>query len=575
MADIVMPQLGESVTEGTITRWFKGVGDSVTEDEPLFEVSTDKVDTEVPAPASGVLTEIRVNEGDTVGVGAVLAVLGDAGPAPSVGAAPEPAVAAPAAPEPAAPEPAAAPAPAAPPAESPPVAPAPAAPQLSAFTTEAGTVPPPAVPAPAAEPAAPPVPPSAPPAPVEPPPATAASGAGPSEATAGRLLSPLVRKLVDEHGLDPSTIAGTGVGGRITREDVLDAIDARAEAARAPQAPAVAPAPDLAAPAAPPQAAPAPVPGAPPEAPTPGGPAAPAPAAPAPHAAAPPAAAPPATAPPATAPPATAPASPTPAAPAPVVTSAAPSRPAPPAVTPMRPGVGDTVEQLNRIRKLTGDLMVQSKAASPHVVTAVEVDYSAVESARLPRREQFRAENGFSLTYLPFIARAVVDALAEFPHMNASMGDGEVILHNEVQLSIAVDLDYHGLLAPVVRDAHDKRLKAIAEDIHDLATRARNKQLGPDELTGGTFTLSNSGAYGSFMVAPIINQPQVAIMSTDGVSRKPVVATDAFGNEAIAVHPVGMLTLVWDHRAFDGAYAAAFMSRVREIIETRDWNAEL
>jgi 2-oxoglutarate dehydrogenase E2 component (dihydrolipoamide succinyltransferase) len=208
-------------------------------------------------------------------------------------------------------------------------------------------------------------------------------------------------------------------------------------------------------------------------------------------------------------------------------------------------------------------------------VTAVEVDYSAVEAARLPRREQFSAENGFSLTYLPFVARAVVDALAEFPHMNASMGDGEVILHNEVQLSIAVDLDYHGLLAPVVRDAHDKRLKAIAEDIHDLATRARNKQLGPDELAGGTFTLSNSGAYGSFMVAPIINQPQVAILSTDGVSRKPVVVTDAFGNEAVAVHPVGMLTLVWDHRAFDGAYAAAFASRVREIIETRDWDAEL
>jgi 2-oxoglutarate dehydrogenase E2 component (dihydrolipoamide succinyltransferase) len=355
--------------------------------------------------------------------------------------------------------------------------------------------------------------------------------AEPSAATAGRLLSPLVRKLVDEHGLDPSTIPGTGIGGRITREDVLDAIDARAEAARVAQVPPTVPSPEA---AAPPTVAPS-APVEPVAAPA-------APAAPA-----------------------------EPVAPA----SPAPSRPAPPAVTPMRPGAGDTVESLNRIRKLTGDLMVQSKAASPHVVTAVEVDYSAVEAARLPRREQFSAENGFSLTYLPFVARAVVDALAEFPHMNASMGDGEVILHNEVQLSIAVDLDYHGLLAPVVRDAHDKRLKAIAEDIHDLATRARNKQLGPDELAGGTFTLSNSGAYGSFMVAPIINQPQVAILSTDGVSRKPVVVTDAFGNEAVAVHPVGMLTLVWDHRAFDGAYAAAFASRVREIIETRDWDAEL
>ena len=543
MADIVMPQLGESVTEGTITRWFKGVGDSVTEDEPLFEVSTDKVDTEVPAPASGVLTEIRVSEGDTVGVGTVLAVLGDAGAAPSVSAAPEPTVApAPAAPEPGpapvAPAPVAEPVPpaVAPPAEPMPVAPAPVAavPQPAAFTPEAEPVPPPAAPvvaAPEPPPAA--VPPAAPPAPAEPPAAVVPGQAAPSEATAGRLLSPLVRKLVDEHGLDPSTIAGTGVGGRITREDVLDAIDARAAAARVAAAPAAAPAPTPPTPSAPPQAAPAPAPAAPPEAPAP-----------------------------------------TP--PAPVAASAAaPSRPVPPAVTPMRPGAGDTVEQLNRIRKLTGDLMVRSKAASPHVVTAVEVDYSAVEAARLPRREQFRAENGFSLTYLPFVARAVVDALAEFPHMNASMGDGEVILHNEVQLSIAVDLDYQGLLAPVVRDAHDKRLKAIAEEIHDLAARARNKQLVPDELAGGTFTLSNSGAYGSFMVAPIINQPQVAIMSTDGVRRKPVVVTDAFGDEAVGVHPIGMLTLVWDHRAFDGAYAAAFMSRVREIIETRDWDAEL
>jgi 2-oxoglutarate dehydrogenase E2 component (dihydrolipoamide succinyltransferase) len=346
-----------------------------------------------------------------------------------------------------------------------------------------------------------------------------------------------VRKLVDEHGLDPATIPGTGIGGRITREDVLDVIDARAEAARAVQAPPPAPSPEAG--VVPPPAAATPT-------------AAPAPA------------------------PTEAPAAPASVAAAPLAPAApAPSRPAPPAVAPMRPGAGDTVEPLNRIRRLTGELMVQSKAASPHVVTAVEVDYSAVEAARLPRREQFRAENGFALTYLPFTARAVVDALAEFPHMNASMGDGEVVLHNEVQLSIAVDLDYQGLLAPVVRDAHDKRLKAIAEDIHDLATRARNKQLGPDELAGGTFTLSNSGAYGSFMVAPIINQPQVAIMSTDGVARRPVVVTDAHGNEAVGVHPVGMLTLVWDHRAFDGAYAAAFMSRVREIIETRDWNAEL
>ncbi|MCB0951306.1 MAG: 2-oxo acid dehydrogenase subunit E2, partial [Microthrixaceae bacterium] len=298
------------------------------------------------------------------------------------------------------------------------------------------------------------------------------------------------------------------VGGRVTREDVLDAIDRAA----------------VAQPQSQPQA-PTPAPVAPPGAPS-------APAAP------------------------------------------RPPRPAAPAVAPMSPGAGDVVEPLNRIRRMTGELMVASKATSPHVISAVEVDYSAVEAARLPRREAYKAEHGYSLTYLPFIARAVIDALAEFPHMNASMGDGEVVLHNEVNLSIAVDLNYEGLLAPVIRDAHDKRLRAIADDISDLAGRARNKQLGPDELTGGTFTLSNSGAYGSLLVAPIINQPQVAILSTDGVSRKPVVVTDPFGNESIAIHSMGNLTLCWDHRAFDGAYAAAFLSRVRENMETRDWNTE-
>lgn len=462
MSDIVMPQLGESVTEGTITRWFKSVGDTVTEDEPLFEVSTDKVDTEVPATSSGVLSEIRIEEGETVDVGTVLGVLGDGAAAPEApSAAPEAPVAAP-------PEPAATPAPSAPTAP-----PSPAAP--------------PAAPAPDATPAPEP-------APVD---------SAPKPVASGLLLSPLVRRLVEEHNLDPAAIAGTGVGGRITREDVLDSVDA-GTAARAGGAAGGTPAP-AAAPAAPAVSAP---------------------------------------------------------------------RPAAPPVAPMRPGAGDVAEPLNRIRKMTGDMMISSKATSPHVITAVEVDYSAIELARLPRRESFKAETGYSLTYLPFIARAVVDAMREFPHMNASMGDGEVILHNEVNLSVAVDLDYQGLLAPVIREAHDKRLRAIADDIADIARRARSKQLGPDELTGGTFTLSNSGAFGSTFVAPVINQPQVAILSTDGVARRPVAVTDQWGNEAVAIHPTGLLTLSWDHRAFDGAYAAAFLSRVRETMETRDWNAE-
>lgn len=521
MADIVMPQLGESVTEGTITRWFKQVGDAVTEDEPLFEVSTDKVDTEVPSPHSGTISQIIVQEGDTVDVGTVLAVLGDgAAPAEAPPAAPEPAAAT------TAPEPAAAVEP----------EPAPAAPA-------------PAAPAPVPEPA--PVAEAAPaPAAGEPQAAPAAQPAEPI--AAGRLLSPLVRRLVEEHQIDPAEVTGTGVGGRITREDVLDAIDARSGGA---------PASAAAAPAAPVNdwsSAPAtsPTPATAPPAPAPS---ASAPAAPIAQAAA-----------------TTAPAGDAPAAAASPQAAPALRRPSParPDTAPLVPGTGDRVEKLNNIRLLTGNAMVASKAAAPHAITIVEVDYEAVEQVRRSMKPSFLEEEGFGLTYLPFISRAVVDALHEFPHMNASMGDGSVVLHDEVHLSIAVDLDYKGLLAPVVRSAHDKRLRAIARDIHEVAERARTKSLQPDDLSGGTFTISNSGSFGTSIVIPIINQPQVAILSTDGVSRKPVVVVDAFGNESIGIHSVGNLTLSWDHRAFDGAYAAAFTARVKEILETRDWEAE-
>ncbi len=216
-----------------------------------------------------------------------------------------------------------------------------------------------------------------------------------------------------------------------------------------------------------------------------------------------------------------------------------------------------------------------SLATSPHAITAIDVDYEAVERARKPVRDAFKEEEGFSLTYLPFVARAVIDALAEFPHMNASLGSGELIVHHFVNLSIAVDLNFQGLLAPVVTSADPKRLRAIAREINDLATRARTKRLSPDDLAGGTFTISNSGSYGTLLVAPIINQPQVAILSTDGIKRRPVVVELPDGSESIAIHSVGNLTLSWDHRAFDGAYAAAFISKVKEILETRDWAAEL
>jgi 2-oxoglutarate dehydrogenase E2 component (dihydrolipoamide succinyltransferase) len=479
MAEVTMPQLGETVTEGTITKWFKQVGDEVAQDEVLFEVSTDKVDSEVPSPASGYLAEIRVPEGETVDVGAVLAVLSDTPAEGGGGGGGAPAAEAPAeaeAPAPAEPEPEPAPEP----------APAPAA-----------TTPP--DPEQRQEPAAAPAEREPEPAPTPEPAATGDGG--------GRLLSPVVRRLIAEHHLDPDQIEGTGAGGRITRSDVQRAIESGAGGA-----------------------APAPAPAAPAAEPAPAAPSAPAPA-----------------------PAATRPA------PAPVV----------------RSGERDTRVPLNNIRTRTGEHMVMSKQVSPHVLTAVEVDFEAVERVRRRHGAQWKAEEGFSLTYLPFIARALVDALRDFPHVNASVGEGELVVHNFVNLAIAVDIDFEGLLAPVVRDADAKRLRAIAREIVDLAGRTRSKQLSPDDLAGGTFTITNPGQYGTLMQFPIINQPQVAILSTDGVRRKPVVVTDEWGSESIAIHSVGVLALAWDHRAFDGAYVAAFLDRLRANLEDRDWEAEL
>ena len=238
-------------------------------------------------------------------------------------------------------------------------------------------------------------------------------------------------------------------------------------------------------------------------------------------------------------------------------------------------GARDEVVALSKIRQVTGAHMVASQAISPHVLSVVEVDYVNVDVTRLRVKEEFKAQEGFSLTYLPFIARAVVDALADFPHMNASLGDNELIVHRYVDLGIAVDLDYQGLLVPVVRDAEGKRLRALSREINDLATRTRSRQLAPDEISGGTFTISNNGSAGSVLTMPIINQPQVAILSTDAISKKPVVIEVPGFSESIAIHPVGNLAMAWDHRAFDGAYAAGFLSRVKQILETRDWSSEV
>lgn len=448
MADVTMPQLGETVTEGTITQWFKNVGDAVAMDETLFEVSTDKVDSEVPSPVAGVVTEILAAEGDVVEVGQVLCRVGDADAAPA--AAPE-----------AAPAPEPAPVP---------------EPEPAALAPEPAPV---AAAAPAPEPDPTPGPADAP-VPV---------------ATAGVILSPVVRRLIADNGLDASQITGTGLGGRITRNDVEQIIQARATGS-----------------------------------------------------------------------------TPEPAAPVP----AAPTPPAPVAETPA-PAVGarDQVVPLNNIRKRTAEHMLMSKSTSPHVLTAMEVDYERVEQARKTYKGAWKTEEGFSLTYLPFIARAVADALRDFPHLNASFGGDHLVVHDEVNMAIAVDIEFEGLLAPVVKNVDGKRLRQIARDITDVAGRTRTKQLTPDDLSGGTFTLTNAGQYGTMMQFPIINQPQVAILSTDGVKRKPVVVSDEFGNESIAIHSVGVLALAWDHRAFDGAYAAAFLNRIQEILETRDWDAEI
>ena len=465
MADITLPQLGETVTEGTITRWFKKVGDTVAADEPLFEVSTDKVDTEVPSPVAGTLTEIRVKEGETVSVGTVIAVVGSASASTAAApvVAPAPIVA--------------------------PVAPAPVA-QAPVVQPE---------PIRAAQPVANV--------------ATATRTQLPTNAS-NKLLSPVVRRLVADHGIDVNALVGTGPGSRITREDVLDYIDKNGSA------------PQILAPVA------------------------------------------------------VAPTAPVIQAPAPVVQTAKAVTPASQSPVVQAPKLTqsserETIIPLTKIRKLTAAHMIMSQAVSAHAFSVVEVDYANVDATRNGVKDQWKQSEGFALTYLPFIARAIVDALAEYPNLNASIEDDKLVVHNYVDLGIAVDIEFNGLLVPVVRSADGKRLRAIAREISDLATRARGRKLTPDEIQGGTFTISNNGSAGSVLTMPIINQPQVAIISTDAIIRKPVVARLSDGSESIAIHPVGNLAMSWDHRAFDGAYAAGFLAKVKRVLETQDWSAEI
>ena len=333
-------------------------------------------------------------------------------------------------------------------------------------------------------------------------------------------MSPVVRRLLNEYNLDASEVQGSGEGGRITRNDVL------AAAQQGPAAAEAAKAASTAAPTAPSRVV---------------------------------------TSPPRATPPPAAPTAPVAPAPAAREEAAAPAaRPA-----------GDETVPFDNIRRRTAEHMVRSKATSPHVYTSIEVDYERVDRARRGEQEDWRIREGFPLTYLPFIVRAFCDTVEEYPNINASVDDENLIVHHDIHVGIAVDLDFKGLMVPVIQDAETKRLRAIAREISDLAGRARGKKLSPDDIVGGTFTITNPGPFGTLITLPIINQPQVAILSTDGVKRRPVVVDLPDGGEGIAIHSVGNLALAWDHRAFDGAYATAFLREVKENLETRDWSQEL
>jgi pyruvate dehydrogenase E2 component (dihydrolipoamide acetyltransferase) len=518
MTDITMPQLGETVTEGTITRWAKEVGDRVDEDEVLFEVSTDKVDSEVPSPAGGYLSEILVQEGETVDVGTKLAIISTSSPgeasdgngegsAPSTAPSDDVAVEA----EDDAPQ-VAAKAQEAGASEMEATAEA-AQTEAARGTAEAARAPEPAAPATGGVGTA-----------GTRPSGTASPGTPPSDGSAqqrgnGKLLSPVVRRLIGEHGLDVTEIPGTGAGGRVTRDDVLAFIEGKGIEGKGIEGRGTQ---DEGAGSGTAREAPAPQPVTGPTRDTPsrrGPPSAPLPAA--------------------------------------------------------RPGEREVKVPFSKIRRRTAEHMRRSIETSAHTLVVIEVDYQNVDKVRGPAKERFNAEEGAGLTYLGFIARAVVDAVRDYPHVNSTVAESDLVVHRYVNLGIAVDLDFEGLIVPVVHDAEGKRLRVLAREIAGLATRARSKKLSADEISGGTFTITNAGGYGTLITAPIINQPQVAILSTDGVKPKPVAVPLPDGGYGVAVHPVGNLALAFDHRAFDGAYAAAFVARLKDILETRDWSQEL
>jgi 2-oxoglutarate dehydrogenase E2 component (dihydrolipoamide succinyltransferase) len=470
--EVKMPQMGESIAEGTIVRWLKQVGDSVKRDEPLFEISTDKVDAEIPAPASGVLIEIKAKEGETVAVNSVVAVINGEGA------------------KPAAPEPAAKAAPEAPPAKQA----TPEAPPSGPAEREQPAPPPPA----AAEPA--------PPKSASPPPAAtpeARGEAGSVEERRQTRSSPLVRKIAEEHGVDISKIAGTGISGRVTKNDILSFIENRGAAPKA--APAAAEAQPAAAPAAPARA------------------------------------------------------------PQPLrVPAAVEGEVGPP---PFSEGDRYEIEPMSLMRRKIAERMVESRRISAHVTSFMEVDFTATARVRDELKGEYLKRDGVKLTFMPFIIKAVIEGIKKWPIINSSVWGDQLVYKKDINIGVAVALDW-GLIVPVVRNADEKSLLGIGRAVNDLGERARSKHLRPDEVQGGTFTITNPGIYGGLTGTPIINQPQVAILGVGIIKTRPVVIDDA-----IAIRQIGVLGLSFDHRVIDGAIADQFLAVVRDVIEAAEYTS--
>jgi pyruvate dehydrogenase E2 component (dihydrolipoamide acetyltransferase) len=453
--DVLMPQMGESIAEGTVSRWIKKVGEKVERDEPLLEISTDKVDAEIPSPVAGTLTEILVQEGQTVAVNSVVARIAAEGEAAGASAQ------APAAAKPAPPKPAEAPKPAAEAAAAPPKpVPAPAA--ASAPATRQ-----PDKPATAAQPATAPAP--------------AADNLTSLDERRRTKSSPLVRKIAQENNVDIAQIQGSGVSGRVTKNDILGYLQQPPAATSGGATPRA---------AAPQQAR-----------------------------------------------------------------AAAPQ---------FAPGENIRIEPLSVMRKKIAQHMVMSKQTSAHVTTAFEVDFTAIDRLRKQHKQDY-SERGAKLSYLPFIVQAVIEGLREFPIINASMDENSVIYHRELNIGIAVALDW-GLIVPVLKHADEKNILGIARTIGDLGERARTKKLTPEDVQGGTFTITNPGVFGGLFGTPIINQPQVAILGVGGVHKRPVVIETEAG-DSIAIRSMCILTLTFDHRLIDGAVADQFMAHLRSVIE--------